>query len=574
MNIKAIPVKFNILLVEDNPGDAVLISEYLSESALGQFNVFIEEKLSDAKNILERKSFDAIILDLNLPDSNGLETFTQIQNFKSDIATIILTGLSDELIGMEAVKNGAQDYLVKNKINEEVLGRAIFYAIARKKDQVRMHHLYRVLFSIRNVNQLITHVDNQEKLISEACNLLIEYNEYNRAIILLFDDENNIISLANSGLNEIDLPFSTITDFLQLYPCFKTTIQQDDLRIMPGHSDECLKCVSQLKCDWSFYSSFSKRLQHKDQIFGIIGVAVSSQYITDKEEHSLFNEVVGDISYALYSLSQTKEKELLHLKIEESFEKLKIAKQKAEESDRLKSVFLSNMSHEIRTPLNGIIGFSNLLDDPVLSDNQKREYIQVINNSGDQLLQIINDIIDISKIESNQLKISKSSCDIRKIIENLLLETQNSNLFKSKSNIKLNANISNLGKYSIIISDAVRLKQVLTNLINNALKFTNKGFIEVGVSFPDNIIEPQLLFYVKDTGIGIPLEKQTIIFERFRQVDEQIFHEGAGLGLSISKGIIELLEGQIWVESKINNGSTFYFVIPAGNERKNEFVRL
>lgn len=566
MNINTAPVKFNILLVEDNPGDAVLISEYLSKNALGQFNVFTEEKLSDAKNTLERKSFDAIFLDLNLPDSNGLETFTEIQNFKPDIATIILTGLSDELIGMEAVKKGAQDYLVKDKINEEILGRAIFYAVARKKDQVRMHHLYRVLLSIRNVNQLITHVDNQEKLISEACNLLIEYNEYNRAIILLFDDENNIRALANSGLNGTDLSFSTITGFLQLYPCFKTTIQQDGLRIMPEHSDECLGCVSQLKCDWSFHSTFSKRLQHKDQIFGIIGVAVSFQYITDKEEHSLFNEVVGDISYALYSLSQTKEKELLYSKLEESFEKLKIAKQRAEESDRLKSVFLSNMSHEIRTPLNGVIGFSNLLDDPVLSDNQKREYIQVINDSGDQLLRIINDIMDISKIESNQLKISKSSCDIRKIIQNLLIETQNSKLFKSKSGIKLNFNINDLGKYSVIISDPVRLKQVLINLVNNALKFTNKGFIEIGVSFLDSRNEPRLLFYVKDTGIGIPLEKQTMIFERFRQVDEHTFHEGTGLGLSISKGIIELLEGQIWVESEINNGSTFYFVIPARNK--------
>jgi len=242
-------------------------------------------------------------------------------------------------------------------------------------------------------------------------------------------------------------------------------------------------------------------------------------------------------------------------------EKLKEAKEKAEESDRLKTAFLANMSHEIRTPMNGIIGFSNLLRNPDLTQEERNEFINHINNCGNTLLNLIDDIIDISKIESGQLKIKITECNINEIIDELYDIFENTRKLNGKETIEIKTKKSLNDNEASILTDHFRLKQILNNLMSNALKFTQKGFIELGYSLKNNIIE----FYVKDTGIGIPKEKQHIIFERFGQVlDANYFLnlKGTGLGLSISLNLIKLLGGEMWVESDTGKGSTFYFTIP------------
>lgn len=238
-----------------------------------------------------------------------------------------------------------------------------------------------------------------------------------------------------------------------------------------------------------------------------------------------------------------------------------LAKEKAEESDRLKSSFLANMSHEIRTPMNGILGFADQLTDPELNEVKRKQYVQIINNCGNQLVSIIDDLIDIAKIESNQLKIFKSKVNIN----NILLELYN--IFKSKAkltnlNIYLNQGLKDTE--CEIITDGNRIRQILSNLLSNSIKFTQSGYIKFGYIFKEKHIE----FFVEDTGIGIEENKHAIIFDRFRQAEDSTsqYYGGSGLGLAISKSLVHLLGGQINVKSQINKGSYFYFTIPLDDE--------
>ena len=251
-----------------------------------------------------------------------------------------------------------------------------------------------------------------------------------------------------------------------------------------------------------------------------------------------------------------KHRNKLELLVKERTADLLKAKEKAEESDRLKSAFLANMSHEIRTPMNAIVGFSNLLNKNDFNKEKRRELLSYIIKSSNTLLQLINDIIDISKIEAGQLKISKTRFSVNEIFEDLTILYNE----KIKSNNKVKLNIHKNSENLILHTDKLRLKQVLINLTDNAFKFTEKGKIEIKVNQTEN----EAVFSVADTGKGITKEQQENIFSRFIKLEEdnEKLYRGAGLGLSISKNIVELLGGKIWIESEINKGATFYFTIP------------
>ncbi len=243
------------------------------------------------------------------------------------------------------------------------------------------------------------------------------------------------------------------------------------------------------------------------------------------------------------------------------------AKERAEESDKLKMAFLSNMSHEIRTPMNAIIGFSEILEFPDITDEEKSEFLYQIKSNGRLLLNLINDILDLSKIEAGQLEIHTTSFEINKILHDIYLNFENEKVLKNKAGLSINLekpkNITNV----FIYSDEYRFKQILFNLMGNALKFTEKGSITLGYQIKGKYA----LIYVKDTGIGIPSDKLDLVFQRFRQVDDSSTRTfgGAGLGLTITKNLVEAMGGKIWVESKEKNGSEFYFTLPLTNPETN-----
>ena len=242
-----------------------------------------------------------------------------------------------------------------------------------------------------------------------------------------------------------------------------------------------------------------------------------------------------------------------------NFEKeLQIAKEHAEESDRLKSAFLANMSHEIRTPMNAILGFSELLESRELTAQEQKDYISMINAKGNELMLIISDLIDISRIEAGDLKLVKSRFEVNKFIAEIFNQFKESKYAKSKQHIQVRMNIRN-DIDPVLNSDKNRLKQVFNNLLSNALKFTQEGFIELGYELMDNKIK----FSVKDSGLGIHENNHDLIFERFRQADDSYTRKygGTGLGLAISKQIVGLLGGNIWVESKKDQGSSFFITL-------------
>lgn len=247
------------------------------------------------------------------------------------------------------------------------------------------------------------------------------------------------------------------------------------------------------------------------------------------------------------------------------------AKEQAEESDRLKSTFLANMSHEIRTPMNGILGFSSLLKEPNLTGETQQEYIKIIEKSGSRMLNIINDIVDISRIEAGLMTLDIKESNINEQIEYIYT------FFKQEveaKGMKLSFKNTLPAKEAIIETDREKIFAILTNLVKNAIKFTREGSIEFGYNRVESEGIAALQFYVKDTGKGIPHEKKEIIFKRFMQSGQSydINREGTGLGLSISKAYVEILGGKIWVESEERKGSTFYFTIPYNTLPKQEIA--
>ncbi|WP_372644384.1 LytS/YhcK type 5TM receptor domain-containing protein [Ancylomarina sp.] len=282
--------------------------------------------------------------------------------------------------------------------------------------------------------------------------------------------------------------------------------------------------------------------------------------------HSDSNDVTG---VACVGVNNTKRKSY-EIKLEEKNEeykqiniKLIEAKEKAEESERLKTAFLANMSHEIRTPMNGILGFTELLNKPDLSDEEQKEFISIIEESGRRMLNTINDIIDISKIESGLIGLNNLETNINQQVELVYI------FFKPEAESKgLNFSFKNSlpVEKANIKTDKEKTQKILINLVKNAIKFCDEGSIEFGYEIKGNDLE----FFVKDTGIGIPNDRQAAIFERFIQADisDSRAFQGSGLGLAITKSYVEMLDGKIWVESEEGKGSVFYFTIPYNPELK------
>jgi signal transduction histidine kinase len=234
-----------------------------------------------------------------------------------------------------------------------------------------------------------------------------------------------------------------------------------------------------------------------------------------------------------------------------------IARQRAEESDRLKTIFLQNMSHEIRTPMNGIVGFAELLQEQELPEELQQNYLESIKVSGARMLSIIDDIVCISKIESGIIELNLQDIDVNDQLEYLFT------YFKPETEAKdLNFSLKTppLSSKTIIKTDPNKFQIIFKNLIKNAIKYTDNGSIEFGFDTKAGFAE----FYVKDTGMGIETGRQAAIFERFIQadIDDKMAKQGAGLGLAIAKAYVEMLGGKIWVESSVGKGSVFYFAIP------------
>lgn len=371
---------------------------------------------------------------------------------------------------------------------------------------------------------------NTQKKLEETRNNYIDL--YNKAPngYLTLSSNGQIIQANQTFINMIGVESSTI-----ILKSFADLITEDDRAEFLGRFNAFFKNPID--------KSFESKLIRKNSSAIFVSITGRSVFITNENVHDNHPQLL----LSIIDISKMKEDE----------SKLLEAKEKAEESDRLKTAFLQNMSHEIRTPLNGIIGFSGLLQIDDVDKEDIKEFSNIIKQSGTRLLEIINNVLDISKIETGQMNVNKDTFSINTMLIDLF---KFFSPFSSTKNIKLSYTSSLDDSKCQIISDATKLNQILTNLINNAIKFSQSGSIDFGYELVNNVLK----FWVKDTGLGVSLENQDKIFDRFVQVDTKHNRgfDGTGLGLAICKGLVELLGGKIWMESELGVGTTFFFTIP------------
>lgn len=496
-----------ILMLEDNELDAELNQEQLL--LLEDYNCvvkLIQDKESFIKEINACPQPELILCDYNLPSYNGMEALKDLNSHKLNIPFIFVTGTMQEEVAVDAIKAGAWDYVVKDR-------------------------LFRLPLAITSVLKLKKEKDIAVEADKRAQRLIRGIDETSMQVVVI--DKDFKIDYVNQNFTKISgkKPDEILGEPLSaIYPEEKKQLSKKIYHIL----------------------NQKKSYQGDLKVIRADGI----EYWEHITVTPIFNEQGEIKSYTLIAENITEQKELEENLIK-SLKELEIQKKKAEESDNLKTAFLANLSHEIRTPMNGILGFAGLIKSENISPDTISVYINIIEQSGQRMLSLINDLVDISKIEAGQIVNEPQETNLNNLMEELC------RFFMPQANKKNIELICKKGlpetDFSIFI-DKVKLEQVLSNLISNALKFTKRGFVE----FKYSVSEKHLFFSVKDTGIGIPSGLEDIVFERFRQADNNYLKEteGSGLGLSISKSFIEKMGGKIWVESEEGKGSEFFIDLP------------
>ena len=393
-----------------------------------------------------------------------------------------------------------------------------YSVILIRKIKLKNKTLEKELKTRKEVEKLLKIAEKEKELI------LNNINE----TILFIDNDHNILWANKSNL-------------LPLLPEDKSIIGDKCYKVFFGRDDICPQCVYPTK-----ETSYVEHYIPEKNIY--LGWHITPVFDDD-----------GNTKGYVKTIEDITEKKLTEKALRE-------AKEKAEESDKLKSAFLANMSHEIRTPMNAIIGFSELLNDPQISEQERKDYISIIQSNGHQLLKIISDLLVFSQIESGQLKIQKKNIRLVETMNEVYQQFIEEKRRLKKDQIEIHFDKNGIDNDFSFHSDPVRIRQILYNLMTNALKFTSSGSVTLGVKKENNDIK----IYVSDTGCGIHPEKLDRIFKRFSQADDTLSRrfEGAGLGLAISKELVSLLGGSLHVKSEVDKGSTFWINMPLKNNRQ------
>jgi PAS domain S-box-containing protein len=614
-----------VLLVEDNPGDAELIEDMLPRDGTTLFEVECVVRLSEALECAGANRFDIILLDLNLPDSDGLATISTMRQQAFRMPIVVLTGNSDEQMALAAIQQGAQDYLVKGQIEKNMLVRSIKYAIERKQTEEALRSSQQIIEGIINAipvrvfwkdNNLVylgcnaafahdagfadpkdiigkddyqmawraqadLYRDDDRQVIESGCAKLLaeepQTNPQGDALTLLTskiplrDSQGEISGVLGSYLDITDRKlaeekiinakkewedtFDAITELIFIHDSDGRII-----RANRAYGQMAGMSLAEL-VGRPFYEIFPKT----DSLDDLCKEAVNCSMPALKE--ITIDSIGKTFSVRMYPKLDDKGKYLysVHIMLDITERRkvieAEIMKEAAEAANKAKSDFLASMSHEFRTPLNAVIGFSELMATGLggpLTDQQK-EYVTDIFTSGQHLLSLVNDILDLSKVEAGKMELQMNEFNIERLIETSIA------LFKEKAykhSLQMTLNITH--GLDTMIGDERKIKQVLFNLLGNAVKFTpDGGRIQVEATLTDD--KEFLKYSVSDTGIGISSEDQNKLFKPFEQVDTRLTrkYKGTGLGLSLCKQLVELQGGRIWFESEAGKGSNFIFVIPA-----------
>ncbi len=601
-----------ILLIEDNPGDARLVELLLAESDLLNCKITHKTTLTDGIRALEEDDdFAAILLDLTLPDSRGFETLEQLVNRFPDHNVIVLTGLSDKTLGINAVRAGAQDFLIKGAFDADLLAKSLRYSIERSSVLKRLEE-----------TQRLSHIGNWE-YIPDTKEFIASSEVYK-----IFGQPAQKQSVQPEELLAMDSGFQIFEDIHNKTLAEKELKQDYKIQLSNGNSryvfihcrinknaesrlvlNGIIQDITERKLAEQELMKSRERYQDiftksKDAIYicTLEGKLLDFNQATEelfgysKEElidHPNIHDIYEPFSSKNSFLSAIKAKEAVkdfeieivrkdestrYCMITANFletddftgynaiirditerkqaDELRKARDLARQSSKMKEQFIASISHEMRTPMNAILGMSNLLIRTELNEEQKN-YIGNVKQSSEILLGIINDILEISTIQNGKLAFEDKDFDLYQVLNNLVNVMQ----YKIKEKdleFKLEIDPS---VPKIVVGDKLRLNQVLFNLVGNAVKFTDSGHVKIVVknlSETDNSV--QLYFEVEDSGIGIPQDKLDAIFETFTRIrTKERLYEGTGLGLSIAKNLVNQQGGKIGVKSDFGKGSLFFF---------------
>ena len=496
-----------LLIIDDDDADKMHFRRALRTCG---FNYeLVEQDNADQANSDFLSTFDCIFLDYLLPSSNGLSLLKKIRDCGIKTPIVIITSQGNESIAVELMKAGASDYVVKNNINGQLLG------------QVLRNMLY--------ISSMIKEKEQAERALRESESRLAEAQR-----------------IAKTGNWELNVAQNTLYCSAEIYNILE--IPQDEVVLTKEKAFDLIN-----RNDWDMiHASLQKALEGKPFSidFSIVtryGLKYThSQGYAVKGADGAFERIVG-------TLQDITERKLAEQEISN-------ARKEAETSMKVREVFLANMSHEIRTPMNAILGFTRLLyeTNPTL---EQKEFIDAIHFSGENLLVIINDILDLSKLQSGKMSIEKCEFNLHELIAGIVAVMRQK---AQEKGIRLLSHIANVVP-QMIKGDPVRLNQILTNLLSNAIKFTEKGTVKLEVTGAASENQDILIeFKIADSGIGIPVEKQAVIFEAFTQASSDTTRKygGTGLGLAIVKNLVELQAGTISVSSQPDSGSTFTVHLP------------
>ena len=497
--------KYSILYVEDNSTDFEMVKAILEEGEVLK-ELKRVEKRDEFIDAISNFQFDLILTDYSLPVFHGLEAIKIAIQLCPQKPIIMITGTLPDEVAVDVIRKGAWDYVLKENIYR------LIPAINSAMERLQMQEE-----KVATLEALKEREENYRKLAESSPYGIIVHAEgeivyHNKQALQVMREQ-----------DDISLEGIKLTDYV--HPDYKDVIEKRMKKLYSGKST---------------------------------GKPLAIKFLNSKKETLILEVASSPITYNGKPSAQVIFSDIAERKKMEN--DLIRAKERAEESDRLKTVFLENLSHEIRTPLNGIIGFASLLKVNDLTEEEKLNYIQVVEESGLHLLTIIDDLIEVSRIEAKQVELHPESFNLNNLFDELLIIFTESIRFKD-SPVVLGLTKAMKDKDSWIRADKGRLRQILYNLLSNAHKFTSVGRIDFGYE-PSG--DDKILFYVKDTGIGIAEDALEIVFDRFRQADESTTRKygGNGLGLTISKGLVEAMGGRIWLTSRQNQGSEFYFEIP------------
>ncbi len=557
--------KIKILHLEDASRDSELISSAIETGGIIH-EYFLVDNEKDFLNILETENIDLVLSDQSMPDYDGNEALRVVREKYSHIPFIFVSGTMGEDTSFNTMSRGATDYVLKDKLERLV---PVIKRAMKEKELVTKRQLAENKLTVAKT-QIAIQSGEKEKRADELriADIELAYQsgeKENRAAELLIANKELVFQNEEKEKRAAELLIANEELIFQNKEKEKRAaellIANEELAFQ---NEEKEKRAAEL-----IIANEELLFQNEEKEKRAAELLMANEELAfqnEEKEKRAAELIIANKELAFQN--EEKEKRASELKIanrelvfqNEEKEKRAIelgkAKEKAEESDKLKTAFLQNMSHEIRTPLNGIIGFSGLLNSENLSKEDIKDFTAMISQSGQRLIEIVNNVLDISKIQIGQVQIEKKPILINAIFSDLL--TFFSRFAEEKGIVLRYHNLND--KYRTIYSDETKLNQILTNLINNAIKFTKSGSIDFGYEIKDNFIQ----LYVKDTGTGIPPEFYDRIFDRFTQADLSITrgYEGAGLGLAICKGLVELLGGKIWLESELNKGTTFFFTLP------------